>query len=76
VPAPGCDPTGRARESAALAHKLIAATCAAQGITGGQLTKTRPDPEHQLIQQPQSPGRVYAVASGHRKIVMSCREPR
>jgi putative transposase len=26
------------RESAALAHKLIAATCAAQGITGGQLT--------------------------------------
>src|SRR2546429_3343305 len=26
------------RESAALAHKLIAATCTAQGITGGQLT--------------------------------------
>jgi putative transposase len=26
------------RESAALAEKLIAATCAAQGITGGQLT--------------------------------------
>ena len=26
------------RESAALAHKLIAAACAAQGITGGQLT--------------------------------------
>jgi putative transposase len=25
-------------ESAALAEKLIAATCAAQGITGGQLT--------------------------------------
>jgi hypothetical protein len=38
--------------------------------------ETRPDPEHQLIEQPQPPGRVYAMASGHRKIIKSRHNPR
>ena len=29
-------------------------------------------PGHQLIQQPHPPGKVYAVACGHRKII-TCR---
>src|ERR1035441_6431917 len=37
--------------------------------------ETRADPDHQLIEQSQPAGRVYAVASGHRKIIMSCHEP-
>jgi hypothetical protein len=38
--------------------------------------ETRADPEHQLIQQPQPPGRVYAMASGHRKIIKGRHNPR
>ena len=37
--------------------------------------ETRADPEHQLIEHPQPPGKVYAVASGHRKIIMSLHKP-
>jgi hypothetical protein len=37
--------------------------------------ETRPDADHHLIKQPQPPARLYAVASGHRKIVVCCHEP-
>ena len=37
--------------------------------------ETRADPEHQLIECPEPAVRVYAVASGHRKIVMSPHKP-
>ena len=38
--------------------------------------ETRPDAGHQLIEQPRPPGRVYAMASGHRKIIKSRHNPR
>jgi hypothetical protein len=38
--------------------------------------ETRADPEHQLIEHPQPAGGVYAVASGHCKIIMSLHKPR
>jgi hypothetical protein len=41
---------------------------------GSTLRKTRPDADHHLIKQPQPPARLYAVASGHRKIVVCCHE--
>ncbi len=34
-----------------------------------------PDPEHQLIQHAQPAARVYAVASGHRKIIAFRHKP-
>src|SRR5204862_837712 len=33
--------------------------------------ETPPDPHHQLIKYPRPPARVYAVASGHQKIITS-----
>jgi hypothetical protein len=38
-------------------------------------SETSPDPQHQLIEQPQPAGRVYAVASGHQKIVIGRHKP-
>jgi hypothetical protein len=37
--------------------------------------ETNPDTEHQLIEDTQPPAGVYAVASGHRQIVMRRHKP-
>jgi hypothetical protein len=37
--------------------------------------ETSPDPEHQIIENAQPPAGVYAVASGHRQIIMRPHKP-
>ena len=37
--------------------------------------ETSPDPQHQLIEQPQPAARVNAVAGGHSKIITCCHKP-
>jgi hypothetical protein len=37
--------------------------------------KPATDPAHQLVQHPRPPGRVYAVACGHRKVLLSRHKP-
>jgi hypothetical protein len=37
--------------------------------------ETRADPQHQLIERPEPAIGAYAVASGHRKIVLSPHKP-
>ncbi len=37
--------------------------------------ETPPGPRHQVIRYPRPLARVYAVASGHQKIITSCHKP-
>jgi hypothetical protein len=37
--------------------------------------ETGPNPQHQLIEHAQPPARIYAMASGHRQIVMCRHKP-
>jgi hypothetical protein len=65
-----------------MVQQFLRGSCASSPSTnaralrrGSTLRKRPPDPHHQVIKYPRPLARVYAVASGHQKIITSCHKP-